>query len=135
MPGRVSSRTSQLSARTSKSQRTSNPENNAADIPDEGPSTSIRLQICTIFANVQRSNTGQRKLIVGLRKIQEACCYEPTSAKQSKVVDGDFDEEDFNAEVARCVLKILPIKKSELAGDRVMRFLGSFLKHATEAGL
>ena len=47
----------------------------------------------------------------------------------------DFDEEEFNAEVTRCVVRILPIKKSETAGDRLVRYVGLFLKHATDAGM
>lgn len=42
----------------------------------------------------------------------------------------DFDEEDFNREVKRCVIRILPVKKSEPVGDRVVRFLGTFLSVA-----
>ena len=47
----------------------------------------------------------------------------------------DFDEEEFNAEVVRCVVRILGVKKSEPVGDRVIRFLGLFLKHASEKGV
>ena len=134
MPGRVSTRTARATVRSSKSTPKSNLENNASDVPDEGPTTSLRLQVCAVFSEVQRSNTGQRKLVVGLRKIQEACCYEPTSAKRSNTIEGDYDEEDFNAEVLRSVIRILPVKKSEPVGDGIVRFLGLFLKHATDAG-
>lgn len=37
-------------------------------------------------------------------------------------------------EVTRCILRILPIKKTESVGDRVIRFLGLFLNHASEKG-
>lgn len=46
----------------------------------------------------------------------------------------DFDENDFNAEMVRCLLRVLPVKKSEPVGDRIVRFVGLFLKHATELG-
>jgi condensin complex subunit 3 len=49
-------------------------------------------------------------------------------------VQEDFDEEDFNTEVGRCVVRILGIKKSEPVGDRLIRFLGLFLKYASEKG-
>ena len=46
------------------------------------------------------------------------------------MVDGE--EEDFSAEVTRCVLRILTIRKGEAVGDRIVRFLGLFLQHANE---
>lgn len=73
-----------------------------------------------------------------LRKIQEACCFEPPETgnkrghKGREEMEEDFDEEDFNNEMGRCVLRLLNVKKSEPAGDRVIRFLGLFLKHASE---
>lgn len=78
--------------------------------------------------------------MVNLRKIQEACCFEPpeTGKKGGKKSKGeeqeDFDEEEFNAEVVRCVLRVMCVKKSEPVGDRVIRFLAIFLKHASEKG-
>ena len=96
--------------------------------------TSLRESICTIFTEAYRTTSGTRKLIVSLRKIQEICCYEPTNPKK-RAGQEEFDEEEFNAEVARCVFRILPIKKSEPAGDRLVRFTGTFLKHATDAGM
>ena len=78
--------------------------------------------------------------MVNLRKIQETCCFEPPDSgkkggkKSQTEVHEDFDEEEFNAEVVRCVLRILGVKKSEPVGDRVIRFLGLFLKHASEKG-
>ena len=41
-------------------------------------------------------------------------------------------EKEFNVEVGRCMLRILTIKKSEPVGDRILRFLGTFLGHAAE---
>lgn len=107
----------------------------AADIPDEGPSTTLREAVVAVFADVHRQNTGHRKLVVALRKIQEACCYEAQSDKKRAFQDDDFDETDFNAEVARCLLRVLPVKKTEPVGDRIVRFLAMFLKHATDLGI
>jgi condensin complex subunit 3 len=110
------------------------------EIPDEGPDTSLRQQIAHIFGDAQKTTATQRKLVVTLRKIQEACCFEPPDAGKSGKkgkgeVQEDFYEEDFNAEVVRCVLRILGVKKSEPVGDRVVRFLGLFLKHASDRGI
>lgn len=68
---------------------------------------------------------------MNLRKIQEACCYEPTS-KKNKTGAEDFDEEEFTYEFTRCVLRVMPIKKSESVGEKAIRFIGLFLRHANE---
>ncbi|CAN9082392.1 unnamed protein product [Alternaria alternata] len=144
MVGRTSTRAPRSSAtsttRTTKSTRASSARqsSNAVEIPDEGPVTSLRTQIAQVFSDAQKTTATQRKLVVNLRKIQEACCFEPpdTGKKGGNKNKGeeqeDFDEEEFNAEVVRCVLRIMCVKKSEPVGDRVIRFLGIFLKHASE---
>lgn len=148
MPGRVSVR-SQRSAWSSgatigqksstQALRTARSSAAPVEIPEEGQSTSLREQICTIFAEAQRNASSQRKLVVRLRGIQENCCYEvPRPQKKGKKTtredEDDFDENDFNHEIGRCVARILPIKKSEPVGDRIVRFLGLFLKLASERG-
>lgn len=150
MPGRPSTRAPRgsttstarkTSGGTTKSTRASSARQsaNAVQIPDEGPVTTLRTQIAQVFSDAQKTTATQRKLVVNLRKIQEACCFEPpdTGKKGGKNKDEeqeDFDEEEFNTEVVRCVLRIMGVKKSEPVGDRVIRFLGVFLKHASEKG-
>ncbi|KAF2023124.1 hypothetical protein EK21DRAFT_119067 [Setomelanomma holmii] len=149
MPGRTSTRSTRTltasvarksSTGTLKSTRASSARqsSNAVEIPDEGPLTSLRSRIAQVFSDAQKTTATQRKLVVNLRKIQEACCFEPpeTNKKGGKKgkdeVQEDFDEEEFNNEIVRCVLRILGVKKSESVGDRVIRFLGVFLKHASD---
>ena len=151
MPGRTSTRSTRTSTATVtrksstgalKSTRASSARqsSNTVEIPDEGPLTSLRTQIAQVFGDAQKTTATQRKLVVTLRKIQEACCFEPPEpgkkgGKKGQAEDHqDFDEEDFNNEIVRCVLRILGVKKSEPVGDRVVRFLGLFLKHASEKG-
>lgn len=129
MPGRVSVRAARSATTRAKPRNTEASE----EVPDEGPVTSLRQNICDIFGDVQRSNTGHRKLIITLRKLQEWCCYEPVSGRSS-TANEDYDENDFNAEMCRCMLRVLSIRKSEPAGDRVVKFTGAFLRHATESG-
>ncbi|KAF9641430.1 Armadillo-like helical [Lasiodiplodia theobromae] len=142
MPGRVADRrrarasgaaSSAKSSTTARSRnsRSTRTSANAVEIPDEGESTSLREQICRIFGDAQRTTATQRKLVVQLRKIQEACCYEPVKPKKQQSNE-DFGEEEFNAEVGRCMLRILPVKKSEPVGDRIIRFLALFLKHSSD---
>jgi len=131
--GQVSRKNSSQTLKTSRQAsdvRTSSVSE--AEIPDEGPSTSLRKHISAIFADSQKSTTGHRKSVINLRKIQESCCYEPTSRKTQE--SEQFDEEDFNYEIVRCTLRILAIKKSEPVGDRIVRFLGLFLRVASDKG-
>ena len=59
------------------------------------------------------------------------CCDEEII----KAGEHNSQEDDFNFEMARCVLRIMGVKKSEPAGDRLIRFLGLFLRHANEKGV
>ena len=145
MPGRTSVRASRsaressaavatvatkVSTRTRASARQSV---QAVQIPEEGEQTALRERICRCFADAQKTLATQRKLIVSLRKIQEICCYEPTKPTKNSFTE-EYEENDFNQEFGRCVLRIMAIKKSEAVGDRLVRFLGLFLKHASERG-
>lgn len=148
MPGRPSVRANRAAAaNVSGSQKSSSIEkntrttstrssSNAVEIPDEGLITSLRERICVTFSDAQRGTTTQRKAAVSLRKIQELCCYEtPDSRKHAFAEEAhEYDESDFCEEVARCMLRILIIKKSEPAGDKLVKFLGFFLKYASEKG-
>ncbi|KAL8726494.1 MAG: hypothetical protein Q9166_006689 [cf. Caloplaca sp. 2 TL-2023] len=135
MPGRVSSKYSTATRATHKSS-SQNPTSrrttasSTVAIPDEGPSSSLRARICGTFGDAQRSTAGHRKLAVSLRRIQEECCYEPTNGRRQD--EEEFGEDDFNVEVARCVIRLMSVKKSEGAGDRVVRFLGMFLRRASD---
>ncbi|PMD21649.1 ARM repeat-containing protein [Hyaloscypha hepaticicola] len=143
MPGRVStvrsSRTSAavshkssvqtLNSRASTASRISSPY---VEVPEETPENELRTQVCSIFRDAQRSTASHRKLVINLRKIQEACCYEPTSKKKKQTGAEDFDEEQFTYEFTRCVLRVMPVKKSESVGERAIRFIGLFLRHANE---
>jgi condensin complex subunit 3 len=140
MPGRLSKSTRSsaavshkssvqtLNSRGSTSSRISTPQ---AHIPEDGPENALRTQIGSILKEVQRTTASHRKLLINLRKIQEACCYEPPS-RNKKIIVEEFDEEQFNHEFTRCVLKVMPVKKSESAGQRVIQFIGLFLRHANE---
>ncbi|RFU33461.1 hypothetical protein B7463_g2854, partial [Scytalidium lignicola] len=135
MPSRVSSaRSTRASAqmpnsRTSTTSRTSGPY---VDVPEETPDNALRTQMGSIFRDVQRSTASHRKSAITLRKIQEACCYEPASNNKTKTGAEDFEEEQFNYEFTRCVLRVMPVKKSETVGERTIRFIGLFLRHANE---
>ncbi|KKO99143.1 condensin complex subunit 3 [Trichoderma harzianum] len=96
----------------------------------ETPASALRNQVCAIFRDAQRTTATHRKLAVNLRKIQESCCYEPVSAKNPS--EDQFDEKAFNHEFIRCVLRIMPVKKAESVGEKLIRFIGLFLRHASD---
>ncbi|KAF7877063.1 uncharacterized protein EAF02_008283 [Botrytis sinoallii] len=141
MPGKVSSRSSRTSASGSRKSSTVEPSSRRSatsksstpyvEIPEETPDNELRTQISSIFRDSQRNTASHRKLVVNLRKLQEACCYEPTS-KNNKTGAEDFEEEEFTYEFTRCVLRVMPIKKSESVGEKAIRFIGLFLRHANE---
>lgn len=140
MPARTSTRSTRSSAggqpRASTASRASSTAN--ADIPAETPDNKLRTQVAAVFREAQRTTASHRKLAVTLRKLQEACCYEPTSTKKSASASAaaatvaDFDEDDFNTEFVRCALRAMPIKKSEGVGEKTIRFIGLFLRHAID---
>ena len=138
MPGKTSTRSSATTRTSHKSNaQTATSRKSAASptvvVPEETPTTSLRSQICAIISSAQQSTAGHRKLAVSLRKVQEACVYEP--AKAGKNSQESFGEDDFNVEIARCVIRLMGVKKSEAVGDRVVRFLGFFLRQASEKGM
>ncbi|PTB66567.1 ARM repeat-containing protein [Trichoderma citrinoviride] len=123
MPTRSGTRTGRAAATTQKKA--------AAPLqhPDT-PDNALRTQVCAIFRDAQRTTATHRKLAVNLRKIQEACCYEPINPK--KPAADEFDEKAFNDEFVRCVLRIMPVKKAESVGEKLIRFIGLFLRHASD---
>ena len=110
---------------------------------DATPPSQLRLRVCRIFADCQHTTASHRKLVNNLRRIQEECCYEPSSgarrsnktkatADSLNTTDDHFDEQQFNDEVERCITRVMGVKKSEAVGDRIVRFLGLFLRHASD---
>ncbi|KAL6885338.1 ARM repeat-containing protein [Trichoderma longibrachiatum] len=123
MPTRSGTRTGRAAATTTKKP--------AAPLqhPDT-PDNALRTQVCAIFRDAQRTTATHRKLAVNLRKIQEACCYEPVDPRKPDA--NQFDEKAFNDEFVRCVLRIMPVKKAESVGEKLIRFIGLFLRHASD---
>ncbi|KAI1306684.1 nuclear condensing complex subunit [Xylaria venustula] len=139
MPARVSSRSARASGPSNKASsntlRTSTASRASSsnlDIPEEAPDSELRKQVCAVFRDAQKTTATHRKLAVTLRKTHEACCYEPTRPGSKTAAADDFDEAAFNAEFTRCVVRIMPVKKSEAVGDRTIRFVGLFLRHAND---
>ncbi|KAH9883887.1 condensin subunit Cnd3 [Xylariomycetidae sp. FL2044] len=140
MPARASTRSARTSAAVShkassatlnsRVSTTSRVSSSNLDIPEEAPDTALRARICAVFRDAQKTTATHRKLVVNLRKIHEACCYEPTHSAKS--ASDEFDEADFNSEFSRCVLRTMPVKRSEGVGEKTIRFVGLFLRHAND---
>ncbi|KAJ5947998.1 hypothetical protein N7466_001013 [Penicillium verhagenii] len=147
MPGRVAARSTSATTRRSSQQPSAGRAPSVTPsfaIPDEPSlpeaSPNLRRDVCAIFADAQRSATGHRKLVVRLRKLQEICSgiarkKNKGNEQEEEIVipeEETLPEKEFNVEVGRCMLRILPIKKSEPVGDRIIRFMDTFLAHASE---
>lgn len=139
MPARVSARSARSSAATSRkasgaadsrASTASRASSASIDVPVETPDNELRPKVCAIFKDAQKTTATHRKLVVNLRKLQEACCYEPADSKKQS--PGDFSEDDFNNEFVRCVLRIMPVKKSEAVGEKTIKFIGLFLRYASD---
>lgn len=74
----------------------------------------IFRSIADVFQQAQLSYAGHRKHIAILKKIQD------------KAVENGF-EESFNYWFNKFVLKILPLKKNELVGDRIVKLVAAFI--------
>jgi condensin complex subunit 3 len=140
MPGRTSARSTKSSNALSNKRSTatldsrasvaSRASSSAITESIDTPDNALRGRICAIFRDAQRTTATHRKLAVTLRKIHEACCYEP--AEQKNAANDEFDEEMFNQEFVRCVLRVMPVKKAESVGEKCIRFVGFFLRLASD---
>lgn len=129
--GRVSARASASTANASRTSAAASRQSSLnIDVPEEAPDNELRTQVAAVFREAQRNTATHRKSAVTLRKLQEACCYEPSSEKKTSV--SDFHENDFNSEFVRCVLRIMPVRKSENVGERTIRFVGVFMRHSID---
>jgi condensin complex subunit 3 len=147
MPGRVAARSTSATTRRSSAQPSAARAPSVTPsfaIPEEAAlptaSPNLRRDVCAIFTDAQRATTGHRKLVVRLRKLQEISSgiVRKKRGKDQEQEEIELPEEEsvpekeFNVEVGRCMLRILPIKKSEPVGDRIVRFMDTFIPHAFE---
>ena len=131
MPGRTSHR-GQITPQTSVTCSTESPTSHLPT--SEGAPNQLRHVISNLFSDAQKAVAGHRKLVVGLRKVQEACVYETPAGDKSGTLRDAFDEEDFNFEFSRCVLRLMSIRRAEVVGDRLVKFVATFLKRASDKG-
>ena len=84
------------------------------DVDNEEVNSRICRSVAEVFQKAQSTYAGHRKHIAVLKKIQ------------SKAVDQGY-EEAFNYWFNKCVTKILPLKKNEVVGDRIIKLIAAFI--------
>ncbi|KAI9147944.1 Condensin complex subunit 3 [Paramyrothecium foliicola] len=132
MPARTSTRSGRTASGASHKQTKTSLDSRASPAAEhvDTPDNAVRSKVCAVFRDAQRTTATHRKLAVTLRKLQESCCYEPENTQSSS--QNDFDEETFNHEFIRCALRVMPVKKAESVGEKTIRFIGLFLRHASD---
>lgn len=80
----------------------------------EDTNQKIFCSMAEVFQSAQTTYAGHRKNIAILKKIQD------------KAVANNFDD-SFNYWFNKFVLKILPLKKSEVIGDRIIKLVAAFI--------
>lgn len=84
------------------------------DLETDDINQKIFRSIADVFQQAQLSYAGHRKHIAILKKIQD------------KAVQNGF-EESFNYWFNKFVLKVLPLKKNEIIGDRIVKLIAAFI--------
>ncbi|CCD24100.1 condensin subunit YCG1 NDAI_0C04400 [Naumovozyma dairenensis CBS 421] len=88
---------------------------NDIEINDENDvNTKIFRSVADVFQKAQSTYAGHRKHIAVLKKIQ------------LKAIDQGY-EDAFNYWFNKCVTKILPLKKNETVGDRIVKLIAAFV--------
>ncbi|RPB03620.1 hypothetical protein L873DRAFT_1731528 [Choiromyces venosus 120613-1] len=134
MPARV---TGSRSARTRASRKRAAPaavgETSAATSPAPEPSpppvtyTPLQDAIATVFQSAQKTTAGHRKLAITMRSIWEHCAA-GTGPLGTLIGGGRVGEKAFVKEFTSFLNRVLVVKKSEVVGDRCLRFTDLFVR-------
>jgi len=85
-------------------------------------------EIIAIFQQAQANGASHRKNVVQLHKLfVHAAQQSPSSARV-------FNEKAFNTLFEGMVHKVLPLKKGTTVADRIVKFVGLFVKFTVEKG-
>ena len=91
-------------------------------------------QIPAIFQQTQTSLANHRKNVVALAKLFSGCAgiYEEVGGRGGGIrLTG---EKAFQVAFAKMVNNVLPIKKGVSNADKVVKFIGAFVKYITDKG-
>ncbi|CAZ79208.1 unnamed protein product [Tuber melanosporum] len=97
--------------------------------PSPPPATYTPLQdaIATIFQSAQKTTAGHRKLAITMRSIWEQCAA-GTGSLGTSIGGGRVGEKAFVKGFTSFLNRVLVTKKSEVVGDRCLRFIDLFVR-------
>ncbi|KAG8801371.1 hypothetical protein FRC16_000627 [Serendipita sp. 398] len=85
--------------------------------------------IARIFQQVQGNVASHKKNVVQLHRIHTQCAQQSPSATSRVKLPG---EGQFNETIRSMLYRILPLKKGTTVADRIVRFIGSYIKYLAE---
>jgi condensin complex subunit 3 len=92
----------------------------------------LRGHVAAVFQQAQVPPVNYRKNCVNLHKIQDRSKDITEDVGRDKIrVTGEIA---FQQAFLECLFRVLPTKKGDLCGDRVVRFIGAYMKFANERG-
>jgi condensin complex subunit 3 len=95
------------------------------------PTTSedIREGVIGIFHQAQTNVASHKKNVVQLLKLQGQAAQRVAVTTNGSSLTG---EKEFNTIFQDIIYKILPLKRGITVGDRIVKFVGAFVRHLME---
>lgn len=109
------------------------PSKRARPPPSASPSpvpeyNTLQAAIAGVFAAAQKTTAGHRKLVINLRSTLDQC-LKGTGPVGITIPSGKYKgEKAFANEFCRFLNRALVVKKSEVVGDRCLRFTDLFVR-------
>ena len=95
------------------------------------PLVDLQKDIPRIFDQVQTSTANHQKNFVALYKLQTEAAKKTEEVKGGKKLTG---EREFENVFFTLLARVLPVKKGATAADRVVKFVGAYIKFISERG-
>jgi condensin complex subunit 3 len=106
-----------------------------AQLSDEEKRSQLCISVCKIFEQAGNSVASHGKNFVALYKIHiDLAEFTESFKKGKRELFKLVGEKDFQDTFKGILTKIFPLKKGETIGDRVIKFVGGFVKYANEKG-
>ena len=93
----------------------------------------LQTTIATAFSSAQKTTAGHRKLAINLRSVWEQCAT-GTGSVGAPIGGGRAGEKAFVKEFTGFLNRALVVKKSEVVGDRCLRFVDLFVRGLLDKG-
>jgi condensin complex subunit 3 len=95
--------------------------------------TPLQDAIAAAFSSAQKTTAGHRKLVINLRSIWEQCAT-GTGLLGTPIGGGRAGEKAFVKDFTGFLNRVLMVKKSEVMGDRCLRFVDLFVRGLLDKG-